>query len=192
MEKGMAREFIAGFEAEYRRYKALADAAIAQLTDAQLCTKATTESNSIATICWHVSGNLASRFTEFLTTDGEKSWRAREEEFAARKVTKAELSQKWDAGWKVLFDTLASLSDSNLGETVTIRRLPLTVRDALLRSLAHVALHVGQIVYIAKAQRGSDWTYLSIPPGKSDEYNRNPSFDKPDATVAHLKEKTRG
>jgi hypothetical protein len=184
----MHRESIAAFEAEYKRYKALADAAIAQLSDAQLCAKATAESNSIATICWHVSGNLASRFTEFLTTDGEKPWRAREEEFVARDVTRAELTAKWNAGWAVLNGTLASLSDDDLGRTVTIRKLPLTVRDALIRSLAHVSLHVGQIVFVAKMMRGAEWKYLSIPPGKSDEYNRNPSYDKPEASVAHFKE----
>jgi uncharacterized damage-inducible protein DinB len=186
----MSRDSIAAFEAEYSRYKALADAAIAQLSDAQLCAKATAESNSIATICWHVSGNLASRFTDFLTTDGEKSWRAREEEFATRDVTRAELTAKWEAGWKVLLNTMQSLHDEDLGRTVTIRKLPLTVRDALLRSIAHVALHVGQIVFVAKMMRGAEWKYLSIPPGKSDEYNRNPSFDKPDASVAHFKEVT--
>jgi uncharacterized damage-inducible protein DinB len=186
----MARDFIVAFEGEYKRYKALADAAIAQLSDDQLCARATAESNSIATICWHVSGNLASRFTEFFTTDGEKSWRVREEEFVAREVTKADLTKQWDAGWTVLFDALASISDGDLDRQVMIRRQPLTVRDALVRSLAHACSHVGQIVYIAKALRGSKWTYLSIPPGKSDEYNRNPSFDKPAAHAARMKETT--
>ena len=138
-------------------------------------------------IVWHMSGNLASRFTDFLTTDGEKAWRQREEEFAARMVSKPDCIAKWDAGWKVLFDTLATLTDADLGTTVHIRKQPLTVQDALLRSLAHASYHVGQIVYIAKAARGAGWNYLSIPPGQSDAYNRNPTYDKPDAFAERAK-----
>jgi uncharacterized damage-inducible protein DinB len=161
--------------AEYLRYKTMAEAAVRQVDDAQLAAHTSANSNSIATICWHLAGNLKSRFTDFLTSDGEKPWRHREEEFEARAVTKAELLATWEDGWAALLGALAELDDDRLHGTVTIRRQSLHVHEALQRSLAHVAYHVGQIVYIAKALRGSEWTYLSIPPGKSDEYNRNPN-----------------
>ena len=181
------RKLITAVQAEYARYKALADGAMQQLTDAQLnAAPAPDGSNSIAVICWHVSGNLASRFTDFLTSDGEKPWRAREEEFATRSVTRDELTAKWEAGWKVLTDTATALTDDDLERTVTIRQQPLTVHEALLRSLAHVSYHVGQIVFSAKAMRQGDWTYLSIPPGMSDAYNKNPTHDKPTAHASAL------
>jgi uncharacterized damage-inducible protein DinB len=158
---------------EYVRYKSLAEAAIDQLSDDQLSAQGQNGANSIAVICWHVSGQLKSRFTEFLTTDGEKPWRQRDEEFAARTVTRAELLTKWAQGWDVLLATLSALSDQQLQQTVTIRGQPLLVHEALHRSLAHLSYHVGQIVYIAKSLRGKDWKYLSIPPGKSDAYNQS-------------------
>lgn len=182
----MSREFVAAIEAEYKRYKAYGEGAFTQLTGEQLNARPTAESNSIAMIVWHVSGNFASRFTDFLTSDGEKPWRAREEEFAARMVSKPDCLAKWEGGWRILLDALASLSDDDLGRTVYIRKQPLSVRDALLRSLAHASFHVGQVVYAAKALRGSGWKYLSIPPGRSDEYNRNPSLDKPAAHAANI------
>lgn len=182
------RAFVAAVEAEYRRYKAYGEGALAQLSGEQVNARASSQANSIAMITWHLSGNFASRFTEFLTTDGEKSWRAREEEFVARVVSKPECMAKWQAGWKVVLDSIAALTDADLDRTIAIRRQPLSVRDALLRSLAHASYHVGQIVYIAKALSGPDWRYLSIPPGKSDEYNRDPAFDKPDAFVARATE----
>lgn len=183
----MAREFVEAVTGEYKRYKALAEGACAQMSAGQLNHRASDESNSIAMICWHLSGNFTSRFTDFLTTDGEKSWRAREEEFAARSVTREEFAAKWEAGWSVLLTTLDSLTDADLGRVITIRRQPLAVRDALLRSLAHASYHVGQMVHIAKVLRRSDWKYLSIPPGQSDAYNRNPTYDKPGDFIAHLK-----
>ena len=160
---------IASIEAEYRRYKALAEGAFDQLTDPQLVTAAGA-SNSIATIVWHVAGNLKSRFTDFLTSDGEKSWRDRDSEFLARDVTRAGLQTKWDDGWRVLFAALSDLTDADLERTVTIRGQPHTVAAALHRSVAHASYHVGQIVYVAKALRGADWLYLSIPPGQSAQY----------------------
>src|SRR5689334_17322412 len=163
---------------EFLRYKALAEAAIDQLSDADLSADGTDESNSIAVICWHVSGNLRSRFTDFLTTDGEKPWRQREEEFAQRTASREELLAKWEQGWSVLLDTLAKLNDEHLGQTVTIRGQAMRVHEALHRSLAHTAYHVGQIVYLAKALRRGDWNYLSIPPGRSDAYNQAPRYEK--------------
>jgi uncharacterized damage-inducible protein DinB len=178
--------FIESIRAEYLRYKALAEAAIDQLSDAELSEAGSNGGNSIAVICWHVAGNLRSRFTDFLTSDGEKPWRQREEEFAARTVTRAELREKWNSGWEALLGALANLDDEQLAQTVTIRRQPLEVREALHRSLAHVSYHVGQIVYVAKSLRGAEWRYLSIPPGKSDAYNQAPTHDRPSAHQAAL------
>jgi uncharacterized damage-inducible protein DinB len=183
---------IDSIRAEYLRYKALAEAAIDQLSDDQLSAPGPNASNSIATICWHVSGNLQSRFTDFLTTDGEKPWRQREEEFQTRTATRAELLSKWSQGWDVLLETLSSLRDEQLTQTVLIRGQPLLVHEALHRSLAHLSYHVGQIVYIAKAMRGKDWKYLSIPPGKSDAYNQSPTREKAASHQAALsKRRTR-
>jgi uncharacterized damage-inducible protein DinB len=167
--------FIDSIRAEYLRYKGLAEAAIDQLSDDELSAHDPNGGNSIAVICWHISGNLRSRFTEFLTSDGEKPWRKREEEFRARTVTRAALLAKWNEGWDALLGTLATLTDEQLQLTVTIRGQPLRVHEALHRSLAHLSYHVGQIVYVAKATRGKDWKYLSILPGKSDTVNQAPT-----------------
>ena len=169
---------------EFRRYKALAEGALAQLSDAELAVPAPGGGNSIATICWHVAGNLRSRFTDFLTTDGEKPWRKREEEFQARHVSQAELLTHWERGWAALLGALGELCEPDLDRTVTIRGQSFRVDEALHRALAHVAYHVGQIVYAAKAIRGSEWRYLSIPPGQSDAFNRDPSMQKADAHAA--------
>lgn len=164
---------------EYVRYKSLAEGALAQLTDEQLVVPAAGDGNSVAMICWHVGGNLRSRFTDFLTTDGEKPWRKREEEFARRSVTKAELLAHWEAGWSALLATLATLRDADLDRTVTIRGQSLRVVEALHRSLAHTSYHVGQIVYAARALCGSGWRFLSIPPGQSEAFNQKPEMQRP-------------
>jgi hypothetical protein len=171
---------------EYLRYRALAEAAIGQLNDAELADRGPEGGNSITVLCWHISGNLQSRFTDFLTSDGEKPWRSREEEFRPRTITRAELLAKWNQGWEALLGTLANLTDEDLQHTVTIRREPFQVHEALHRSLAHLAYHVGQIVYIAKSVRGKDWNFLSIPPGQSDAYNRTPTGERPSAHAAKL------
>src|SRR6266513_1995492 len=122
---------IDSIRAEYLRYKALAEAAIDQLGDADLSVHAADHENSIAVICWHVSGNLQSRFTDFLTSDGEKPWRHREEEFRARSVSRSELQTHWERGWSALFVTLDALDDGHLNRTVTIRGQNLRVDEAL-------------------------------------------------------------
>ena len=172
---------------EFARYKALAEGAIAQLRDDQLSASASIHDNSIAVIVWHLSGNFASRFTDFLTTDGEKPDRHRDEEFAGRQVTRAELLERWERGWRILFDTLDALDDQVLGRTVTIRTQPLLVHEALHRSLAHASYHVGQIVFIAKAACGEAWTTLSIPRGQSAAYNQNPGSETAAAHAERLK-----
>ena len=159
-------------EAEYKRYKALADAAIAQVTDEELAAAAPGGGNSIEMMVRHVAGNLQSRFTDFRTSDGEKPWRNRDEEFEPVALNRGELLAAWEAGWKALFSAVSALTDGDLAETVTIRRQPLRIDEALHRSLAHAAYHVGQIVFLAKAMRGDGWRCLSIPRGMSEAFNR--------------------
>jgi uncharacterized damage-inducible protein DinB len=183
--------FIESIRAEYVRYKSLAEAAIDQLSDDELSAAGAKGGNSIAVICWHVSGNLRSRFTEFLTSDGEKTWRDREEEFHSRAVSRADLLAKWNQGWDVLLGTLNTLTDEQLQLTVTIRGQPLLVHEALHRSLAHLSYHVGQIVYLAKSLRGKEWKFLSIPPGQSDSYNKDPAFERAASHQAELTKRTR-
>ena len=179
MDTSDSRVLIKSIEGEFRRYKSLAEGGLAQVPDGALSADGPAGGNSLAVICWHVSGNLKSRFSDFLVADGEKPWRQREEEFARRSVTRAELMAKWEDGWSVLLGTLGSLADADLTRFVHIRRQPLAVHEALHRSLAHVSYHVGQIVYLAHQIQGPDWKYLSIAPGKSDEYNADPRYDKP-------------
>jgi hypothetical protein len=174
----VSRALISSIESEYRRYKGLGDGALAQLRDDDLRPAGAAWDNSVTQLVWHVSGNLESRFTEFLTSDGEKAWRKRDSEFEPRQVAVAELRAKWDKGWQVLFETLAGLSDSDLSREVSIRGVPLAVHEALHRSLAHASYHVGQIVYQVKALRGDAWKFLSIPPGASAAYNANPTMEK--------------
>ena len=174
----MSRDFIGSIEGEYRRYKTLAEGAMDQLSEEELCSSATGTDNSIVVMVWHVSGNLRSRFSDFLSSDGEKSWRSRDSEFAPRQTTRVELMQKWEDGWQVLFKTLASLNDADMHKTVSIREVPLDVHEALHRSLAHASYHAGQIVYVAKSLRGDSWHYLSLPPGESEAYRLSPDLEK--------------
>jgi hypothetical protein len=169
---------IGSIEAEYLRYRKLGEGAIGQLGDAELCQKPAGGGNSVATIVWHLAGNLESRFTDFLSTDGEKPWRDRESEFAPRNVTMAEVTSKWNNGWQVLFSAIHDLRDSRLDSMVMIRGQKLSVCEALLRSLSHTSFHVGQVVFLAKSIRGASWEYLTIPPGQSSSYNQNPTMEK--------------
>jgi hypothetical protein len=157
------RELIDSLEREYRRYKAYAEATFDQLSDEELAQVPAADGNSVAVLVWHVSGNLKSRFTDFLTTDGEKAWRRRESEFDDRHVSRVELRAKWDEGFGVLFAALDTLSDADLGKTVAIRGESMKVHEALHRSLAHTCSHVGQIVLLGKTMRGSGWRTLTIP-----------------------------
>jgi uncharacterized damage-inducible protein DinB len=156
---------------EYTRYKALGEAAIAQLGDQELAVTASEGGNSIIAIVWHLAGNLESRFTDFRTSDGEKPWRNRDDEFVLRNVTTAALIEKWERGWRALLTAIGDLSDADLLQTVTIRRQPLRIDQALQRSLAHTAYHVGQIVFLAKQIRSGGWGCLSIPLGGSAAHN---------------------
>jgi uncharacterized damage-inducible protein DinB len=171
---------------EFRRYKALGDAALAQLDDSELATTDGRGGNSAANLVWHIGGNLRSRFTDFLTSDGEKPWRHRDEEFTARTVSRDELLAKWNGGWDALFDALNGVSDDDLQQTVTIRGQSFAVHDALHRSLAHICYHVGQLVFLAKGFRGEEWKNLSIPLGRSEEANRNPAHQDPASHAASI------
>jgi hypothetical protein len=173
------REVVGSIEGEYRRYKALGEKAIEQLADEQLCRPGSAGGNSIAALVWHVSGNLASRFTDFRRSDGEKPWRDRDAEFLERTVSRQEIREKWEEGWSVLFGSLADLDDRELSSIVKIRGVALSVLEALHRSLAHASYHVGQIVFLAKELRNGEWRSLSIPPGGSAAYNANPAGEKP-------------
>jgi uncharacterized damage-inducible protein DinB len=173
------RQILESIEAEYRRYRMLAEGAIEQLAEEQLSQRVDAAGNSIAALVWHISGNLESRFTDFLQSDGEKPWRDRDSEFQQRIASRAELREKWEKGWNALVRTLEDLDDGRLQQTVTIRGVSLSVLEALHRSLTHVSYHVGQIVFIAKLLRGDQWRYLSIPPGGTAAYNKNPVSEKP-------------
>lgn len=173
----MSRDTVALFEGEYRRYRALAEGAMDQLAADQLL-EGDDATNAVAVIAWHVSGNLESRFTDFLTTDGEKPWRDRELEFAPRTESPAEIKAKWGRGWRVLFETLLGLDDDDLARTITIRGIELRVDEALFRSLGHTSYHVGQIVQSARRLLGDDWQFLSVPPGGTAAYNANPTREK--------------
>ncbi len=183
---------VKAIEAEYRRYKTLAEGALAQVPEPALSQPGPDGGNSLAIIGWHVSGNLRSRFTDFLTSDGEKPWRQRDEEFEARTVGRRDLEAKWNQGWDALLTTLAALTDEDLSRSVLIRGQSLSVSEALLRSLAHTSYHVGQMVYVAHALCGTGWRYLTIPPGGSAAYNANPVYDKPSARSERPKTKEVG
>lgn len=163
---------------EYRRYKALAEMALSQVKDDDLHKSLGAEGNSIAVIMTHLSGNLKSRFTAFLTDDGEKPWRRRDEEFEETHKERASLLALWEEAWNTLFDALRGLEDQDLGRMVRIRGKELTISDALQRSLTHLSYHVGQIVLLARLHAGREWKSLSIPRGSSREYNLNPKNER--------------
>jgi hypothetical protein len=162
------RDVIESIENEYRRYKSYGEGTFDQLSEDQLTRVPAADGNSVAILVWHISGNLKSRFTDFLTADGEKSWRQRESEFDARRVSGEALRQKWNEGWTVLFAALGELTDTDLNKRVTIRGESLPVHAALHRSLAHTASHVGQIVLLGKTMRGASWRSLTIPRRRAD------------------------
>ena len=168
---GMALEFTTSYLKDsidlFRYYKRLGDRAMEQAPDEALFATLDAESNSIAIIVKHVAGNMRSRWTDFLTSDGEKSSRNRESEFEAPPKTRAELMALWESNWKIVFDALAPLTEADLGRTVHIRGEAHSVMQAINRNLTHTAYHVGQIVYLAKHFAGSKWNALTIPRGRS-------------------------
>ncbi len=156
----------------FRYYKSLGEKAIAQLSDEEVLRKPNNESNSIALIVRHLSGNMMSRFTDFLTTDGEKPWRDRESEFDVAYSDKTAMMAAWEKGWACFFEAVEPLKESDLQTIIYVRNEGQTVTDALLRQLAHYASHIGQIIYQAKILKGESFTTLSIPKGGSAEFNK--------------------
>jgi hypothetical protein len=165
------RDTVKSIEEEYLRYKALGESALAQVAEADLAKEPPGNGNSLATLVWHIAGNLESRFTDFRTGDGEKPSRDRDSEFLSRDVTRAEVMEKWARGWAPLLAEVQALSDADLSATVIIRTQSLRIDQALERSLAHAAYHIGQVVYLAKLWVGDRWDSLSIPIGQSAAFN---------------------
>ncbi|HTA27279.1 MAG TPA: DUF1572 family protein [Bacteroidia bacterium] len=156
----------------FQQYKQLGEKAMTQLDEKQLNWSPTPESNSIVLIIKHLYGNMLSRWTDFLTTDGEKDWRDRDAEFVTnRNLTREELNFMWEDGWALFFRTLYSLNEDDLDKIIKIRGEDHTVIEALQRQTAHYSSHIGQIIYIAKICKDKDWNSLSIPRGMSKEFN---------------------
>ncbi len=155
-----------------RGHKRLADESIAQLSDKEFFAVPDAESNSVAIIIKHMAGNMRSRFTDFLTTDGEKPDRNRDQEFiVAANATRAEILAVWEQYWQLVFDTLNGIGPGDLERTVAIRGEPHSVLQAINRQVAHYAYHVGQIVFLAKHWKGAEWKTVSVPKGQSEQFN---------------------
>jgi hypothetical protein len=170
--------FLQDFIDEYARYRAIGDKALAQVPDEGLNKILAPNGNSVAMLVRHLAGNFRSRFTDFLTSDGEKPSRDRDDEFVEGPFTRAEIDEAWAAGWKVLEDTLEDMGEDDLSSSVRIRGQELSVHAALSRSLAHAAMHVGQIVLLARMVASDEWKWITIPKGQSKQYNQNPSMEK--------------
>ncbi|WP_276484445.1 DUF1572 family protein [Paraflavitalea pollutisoli] len=162
-----------------RYYKTLGDRTFSQLDDAAFLVQPNAASNSIAIIIQHLHGNMLSRWTNFLTEDGEKEWRQRDAEFGVHPFTKAELMDQWEAGWACLLGALEALTEADLLKTITIRHEPLIVIDAIQRQLSHYPYHLGQIVYIGRMIKDNGWQSLSIEPGQSAAYNAGEGIKDP-------------
>ncbi|MBQ0734284.1 DUF1572 family protein [Aquimarina celericrescens] len=170
--------YLEGIQKQFRYYKSLGEKTINQLPEEKLFWPYNEDNNSIAILIKHLWGNMKSRWTNFLTTDGEKDWRERDAEFESTIETKEELLLKWNEGWQCLFDALESIDNDNFNQPIYIRNIEHSITEAVNRQLAHYAYHVGQIVLLGKMIAGSDWKSLSIPRGESSEYNKK-RFDTP-------------
>ncbi|GAA4504970.1 DUF1572 domain-containing protein [Hymenobacter ginsengisoli] len=167
----MLTDFLSSARKQFAYYKLLGEQAMSQVTDEQLHWQPSAESNSLATIVKHMAGNMLSRWTDFLTTDGEKPWREREAEFDEDQASRAEVLARWEAGWQCLFGALDGLTEADLARTIYIRNQGHSVTEAINRQLAHYPYHVGQLVFIARLAAGEAWQSLSIPRGNSAAYN---------------------
>ena len=169
---------IATYRSEFQRYSQYILDVLDQVDDDLLNRLPVEGGNSIGMLVRHLHGNLKSRFTDFLTSDGEKPWREREDEFARVALTVEEARRLWEEGWAVLDRVLGSLQPDDLEREVTIRGQALSVRAALLRSLAHISYHVGQMVVMARMGKADHWSFMSIPPGQTAAYNKNPTKER--------------
>ncbi len=181
------KNFLISTRKLFQYYKGLGEKAIDQLGDEHISWKPDEASNSIALIVHHLSGNMLSRFTDFLTSDGEKSWRDRDSEFEVGYKSKAEMMDAWQKGWTKVFEAIDSVTEDDLERIVYIRNEGHTVTDALQRQLAHYASHIGQILYIGKMIKGNDWKSLSIPKGQSAGFNQ--ARFQEEKTIRHFTDK---
>jgi hypothetical protein len=169
----MATPLIGSLVGQLRKTKRMAERAFEQLEDQDFFFRLSPRQNSIHVIVKHLAGNMRSRWTDFLTADGEKPDRDRESEFVEDVVPRERILRVWESGWAAVFAALEPLSDDDLSKTIYIRREPLGVIDAIVRQVEHYGYHVGQIALIAKHVRGEKWNYLTIPPGGSGAFNRS-------------------
>tara|TARA_R110000868_G_scaffold304437_7_gene565048 strand:- start:19639 stop:20211 length:573 start_codon:yes stop_codon:yes gene_type:complete len=167
----MKENYLESIRKQFEYYKMLGEKIFAQLNDVDLFWQYNSESNSIAIIVKHISGNMLSRWTDFLSSDGEKEWRNREDEFEDTIKTREELISTWNKGWACLFEALDSINEENFETVIYIRNMGHTVTEAINRQLAHYSYHIGQIVYIGRMIKGSEWKSLSIPKGGSEAFN---------------------
>jgi hypothetical protein len=171
MNANIIENYLTDAIASFRNYKKLADKAIAQVSDEAFFRLIDAESNSIAIIVKHIAGNQLSRWTDFLTSDGEKDFRNRDSEFITENETRESLLEFWERGWQCLFAAIESLTVANFAKTITIRGQSHTICEALNRQIAHYAYHIGQITFLAKHFRAADWQTLSVPKNKSADFN---------------------
>ncbi len=169
----MSNDFLSSAIQQFEYYKMLGEKTFAQLDDENLFWQYNADSNSIASIVKHLSGNMRSRWTDFLTTDGEKEWRNRDAEFENDIQTKSALIAVWNAGWDCLFAALQSITASDLQRIIFIRNEGHSVAEAINRQLAHYSYHIGQIVFIGKMRCSNSWLSLSIPKGNSEAFNKD-------------------
>lgn len=172
MNQAHQQNYLESIRKQFEYYKLLGDRTMSQLTEEELFWQYNEASNSIAVIVKHLWGNMLSRWTDFLTSDGEKEWRNRDGEFEADIKDVTELKAKWEEGWRCLFEALDSVNTENFDTTIYIRNMGHTIMEACNRQLAHYAYHVGQIVFLGKMMRREGWESLSIAKGKSKEYNQ--------------------
>ncbi|OIQ30438.1 MAG: hypothetical protein BM564_03465 [Bacteroidetes bacterium MedPE-SWsnd-G2] len=179
--------YLASLKTQFQYYKTIAEDTIHQLPEEKLFWQFNEESNSIAMIINHLSGNMLSRWTDFRTSDGEKSWRNRDTEFEVTMTSKKEVMAQWDKGWTCLFDGLNSIANNEIEDLIYIRNMGHTITEALNRQLAHYTYHIGQIAFIGKMIQNETWQSLSIPKGTSEQYNKE-KFEKGKRTIHFTKD----
>ena len=175
----LGKEYLSTVIKRLKYYKDLGEKTFGQLEEKDLHFLPTSESNSIAIIVQHLTGNMLSRFTNFLTEDGEKEWRQRDDEFEIHDYSKKQIIDLWNKGWECCFQALETLTENDLMTIIYIRKEPLTVVDAINRQLAHYPHHIGQIIYIGRMIKDKDWKSLSIPRGQSMQYNAGDQLKDP-------------
>jgi hypothetical protein len=177
MQESTGANYLASVRSLFRYYKGLGEKAMYQIDDEQLVRELSPDANSIAVIVGHLSGNMLSRWTDFLNSDGEKPWRKRDEEFEPVLMTRAQVMEAWEKGWQCLFAAINPLTEEDLHRIIYIRNEGHTVLEAVNRQLAHYSYHVGQMIILAKMFKGSEWESLSIPKGGSKTFNEE-KFNK--------------